>query len=119
MKLLPVSILNNGGPIFMYTILVALLICIILIIKALLKSDSNGKALKLIKSVSLFALVWGFLGMMISLIIACDAISVANRIAHNILAIGLKLALLSPTFGIITFLIARLGIIALILKEKQ
>ena len=37
MKLLPVSILNNGGPIFMYTILVALLICIILIIKALLK----------------------------------------------------------------------------------
>ena len=57
--------------------------------------------------------------MMISLIIACDAISVANRIEHNILAIGLKLALLSPTFGIITFLIARLGIIALILKEKQ
>tara|TARA_B100000768_G_C10890879_1_gene213578 strand:- start:32 stop:388 length:357 start_codon:yes stop_codon:yes gene_type:complete len=118
MKLLPVSILSNGGPLFMYTILFALLVCITLIIKALLKSDSNGKTLKLIKSLSLFALVWGFLGMMISLTSAFEAISISNRISYNIVAAGLKIALLSPAFGMLTFLIARLGIIALILKEK-
>ncbi|MCG1035979.1 MotA/TolQ/ExbB proton channel family protein [Polaribacter sargassicola] len=118
MKLLPLNLLNDGGPLFMYTTLVALLICILLIIKTLLKGDKNEKSLKLIKSISLFALVWGFLGMMIGLIGAFDAISVSKGISHNVLATGLKIALLSPAFGAVTFLIARLGIIGLILREK-
>ncbi|PQJ69295.1 MotA/TolQ/ExbB proton channel family protein [Polaribacter butkevichii] len=118
MKFLIINIFNDGGPLFMYTILAALLICISLILKALLKGDANGKALKLIKSVSLFALVWGFLGMMIGLIGAFDAISITDGISHGVLAGGLKIALLSPAFGMVTFLIARLGIIGLILKEK-
>lgn len=118
MKLLPMSILSDGGPLFMYTTLLALIICIILIIKTLLKGDQNGKVLKLIKSISLFALVWGFLGMMIGLIGAFDAISITDGISHGVLAGGLKIALLAPAFGMVTFLIARLGIIGLILKEK-
>jgi hypothetical protein len=118
MKLLLVNILSDGGPLFMYTILIALLICVTLIIKALLKGDENEKALKLIKSISLFALVWGFLGMMIGLIGAFDAISITEGISHKILAAGLKIALLSPAFGMLAFLIARLGFIGLILKEK-
>lgn len=118
MKLLPLNLLSDGGPLFMYTILITLLICITLILKAFLKGDANGKALKLIKSISLFALVWGFLGMMIGLIGAFDAISITEGISYKILAAGLKIALLSPAFGMVAFLIARLGIIGLILKEK-
>lgn len=118
MKLLPVSILNDGGPLFMYTTLITLIICLVLIVKAFLKGDENGKAQKLIKSVSLFALVWGFLGMMIGLIGAFDAISISEGISHKLLAAGLKIALLSPAFGMFAFLVARLGIIALIFKEK-
>lgn len=118
MKLLPLNLLSDGGPLFMYTTLIALLICITLIIKALLKGDENGKTLKLIKSISLFALVWGFLGMMIGLIGAFDAISLNDGISHGVLAGGLKIALLAPSFGMFTFLIARLGVISLILKEK-
>ena len=118
MKLLPLNLFNDGGPLFMYTTLIALLICIILTVKALLKGDKNGKIIKLIKSVSLFALVWGFLGMMIGLIGAFDAISLSDGISHGVLASGLKIALLAPAFGMFTFLIARLGIIGLILKEK-
>lgn len=110
--------LNEGGPLFMYTILIVLIISIALIIKGFLKPDKNGKTLELVKSLSLFALVWGFLGMMIGLIQAFDAISMATGVSHQVLAFGLKIGLLSPTFGAFAFLVARLGIIGLILKKK-
>lgn len=56
--------------------------------------------------------------MMIGLIGAFDAISLNDGISHGVLAGGLKIALLAPSFGMFTFLIARLGVISLILKEK-
>lgn len=110
--------LSEGGPTFMYTILICLLICIALIIKAFLKGDPEEKLLKLIKSISLFALVWGFLGQMIGLISAFDSIQSMGNVDQGVLAAGLKVGLLSPTFGMFTFLVARLGIIGLILKKK-
>ncbi|GAB7258163.1 MotA/TolQ/ExbB proton channel family protein [Polaribacter sp. OB-PA-B3] len=118
MKLLPMNLLNDGGPLFMYTILITLIICVLLTIIVLIKGDKNDKGLKLIKSISLFALVWGFLGFMIGVIGAINDISMAKRISHQVLAGGLKIALLSPAFGSLTFLIARLGIIGIILKQK-
>ena len=45
---------------------------------------------KLINHVSLFALAWGFLGFMIGMISALDAISVATGISSSVLAGGLK-----------------------------
>lgn len=111
-------LLQEGGPLFMYTILLCLIICIVLIVKALLKGDNNGTSKKLIKHVSLFALIWGFLGFMIGMIGALDAIAIANDIATPVLAGGLKIGMLSPTFGMVAFLIARLGLIGLTLKEK-
>lgn len=110
--------LNEGGPFFMYTILLLLIICIVLIIKEFLKPAQKSKTIEILKSLSLFALVWGFLGLMIGLIVAFDAISFDGNINPGILAGGLKVGLLSPTFGAFTFLIVRLGIIGLILKKK-
>lgn len=69
------NLLNDGGPLFMYTILAVLIICVALIIKEFLKPDEKGKILELLKSLSLFALIFGFLGQMIGLIGAFDAIS--------------------------------------------
>ncbi len=112
------NFLSEGGPLFMYTILLCLLVCVALIIKAFLKGDANNKTRKLIKHVSLFALIWGFLGFMIGMIGALDAISMAGDIATPVLAGGLKIGMLSPTFGMVAFLIARLGLIGLTLKEK-
>ena len=113
------NLLNEGGPLFMYTILLVLIISIILIIKEYLKPNENGKTLELVKSLSLFALVWGFLGLMIGLITAFDAIESFNEnINPAILAGGLKIGLLSPTFGAFAFLVARIGIIGLIIKKK-
>ena len=111
------KLLDEGGPLFMYTILICLLIAVILIVKAFLKGDANGKTQKLIKHISLFALVFGFLGFMIGMIGALDAISMAGDVATPVLAGGLKIGMLSPTFGMVTFLIARLGLIGLTLKK--
>lgn len=118
MNFLIINLLNDGGPIFTYPMVLMLLICIALIIKAFTKGDSDGKTKKLISHISLFALVWGFLGQLIGLIGAFDAIQAAGDIAPSILAAGLKIALLSPTFGMIVFLIGRLGIILLTILKK-
>ncbi|MGB0891428.1 MAG: MotA/TolQ/ExbB proton channel family protein [Flavobacteriaceae bacterium] len=119
--LLPVLLfnrLNEGGPFFMYPILLMLIICIALTATSLIKGDLNNKIYSLIKHISLFALVWGFLGLMIGLITAFDSISSSGGISTPAFASGLKIGLLSPTFGAFTFLVARLGIILLTLKKK-
>ena len=111
--------MKEGGPMFMYPILLMLLICVTLIIKAFTKGDSNGKLIKLTKSISLFAIIWGFVGQLIALIQIFDSVqSTGESINQQVLSKGIKVGLLAPLFGMIVFLIARLGIIGLILKEK-
>lgn len=112
------NFLSEGGPLFMYTLLATLIICIVLIVQAFLKGDENGKLQKLIASISLFALVWGFLGQIIGLITAFDVIESFGIIKPEIIAGGIKVASLAPAFGMVVFLVARLGIIALTLKKK-
>lgn len=110
--------LNEGGPLFMYTTLTLLIVIIALLIRGYVKPATRKKTITLVSSVSLFVLVWGFLGQMIGLIGAFDAIEAAGDVAPSILAGGLKIAILSPLFGMIVFLIARLGIISLNILEK-
>ncbi|MFY0603153.1 MAG: MotA/TolQ/ExbB proton channel family protein [Flavobacteriaceae bacterium] len=118
MKPLFSNLLSDGGPLFMYPLVILLIICIALLIKAFIKGDPDSSTRKLVGSISLFALVWGFLGHLIGLIGALDAISIASDISNGVLAAGLKIALLSPTFGMVVFLIARAGMIGLQLKKK-
>ena len=56
---------------------------------------------------------------MIGLITAFDAIEAAGDISPSMLAGGLKIAILSPLFGMVVFLIARIGIIILNLLKKE
>lgn len=112
--------LEEGGPFFMYPILLLLLILIGLTVKGFLNKGDHTQTLNLLKSISLFALFWGFLGFMIGIIGAFDSIEAVNGdIAPSVLAGGLKIGLLSPLFGIVAFLIGRFGIIALLLKKKH
>lgn len=119
MKPLFFNLLNEGGPLFMNCLLIILIICVALIIAAFIKGDTNGKKQKLIASLSLFALVWGFLGQIIGLIGAFDSIESFGNVSPGVIAGGIKVASLSPAFGMVVFLIARLGIIGLILKNKK
>lgn len=111
--------LNEGGPVFMYTILILLIVIIALLVKVFLKQENIEKTIRLVSSISLFALVWGFLGQIIGLIQAFDTIQSFGNVSPQVLAGGIKIGLLSPLFGMIVFLIARLGIISLILKQKN
>lgn len=109
--------MHEGGSFFMYPILMMLLFCIGAGAYAFLKGDNQSKFQKLISHVSLFTLVWGFLGMMIGLVVAFDAIGPAGSIAPQVLASGIKQGLLSPIFGMVAFLVARVVIIGLTFKK--
>jgi len=118
MKLLMINLLNDGGPTFTYPTLLLLILTIGLLVKAFVKGDADGNNKKLIIHIGLFALVWGFLGQLIGLIGAFDSVQAAGNVAPSVLAAGLKVALLSPTFGMVVFLIGRLGIIILTALKK-
>jgi len=112
------SKIYEGGPVFMYPILVLLVLILILIVKGFINKRDNGKIVTLISSLGLFTVVWGFLGQTIGLIAGFDQIQQMGTVSTQILVGGLKVSLLSPAFGLITFLIARLGIIVLVLVKK-
>lgn len=110
---------NEGGPFFMYAILVLLIIILALFVKGLMDKKDYGKTIALIKSLSWFTVAWGFLGRTIGLIVAFDNVSAHGELTPSLLGEGLKMALLNPLFAIMVFLIARAGIITLILMQKE
>ena len=111
--------LNEGGPFFMYPLLFILILIIVLIVKGFLEKGSVEKTKSLISSIALFAIVWGFLGQIIGLIGAFDAIEAIGEVSPAMLAGGLKVAFLAPVFGMFNFLIGRLGIIVLTWIKKD
>ncbi|NOQ91422.1 MAG: MotA/TolQ/ExbB proton channel family protein [Flavobacteriaceae bacterium] len=113
------SLLNDGGPVFMYPLLVILILVLILIVKGFLNKENITKTIKLISSITLFALVWGFLGHIIGMIGAFDSIEAVGEISPAVMAAGIKISLLVPVFGSFIFLIGRLGIIILTWMQKD
>lgn len=106
----------EGGPIFMVPLLLLLIIIVVLFLKGL--KNNSEKNLKLIKEISLFAFVFGVLGFVIGLLGALEDMAQANDIAPQVMAGGFKAGLLSPTFGMVIFLIGKLFTIILTSKEK-
>ncbi len=110
-------LLSDGGYHFMIPLIILLIISIVLIARGI--KNNTEKNLKLIKSVSLFALVFGFLGFTIGLIEALDKITLATSVDQRILSFGFKMGILPPTFGMFIFLVSRAGIILLISTHKD
>ena len=111
--------LNEGGPFFMYPLFFIIILLLILIVKGFLQKGSVEKTISLISSIALFAIVWGFLGQIIGLIGAFDSIEAVGDVSPAVLAGGLKIAFLAPVFGMIAFLVGRLGIIILTWIKKD
>ncbi|WGH75349.1 MotA/TolQ/ExbB proton channel family protein [Tenacibaculum tangerinum] len=107
----------EGGWMFMVPLLALLLLVIVLFIKGLKNNTEKNAAL--LKSISLFALFFGVLGFVLGLSQALGAIAIVNDIAPQVLAGGLKVGLLAPTFGLIIFLLGRLFDIILLLKREN
>jgi cytochrome c oxidase assembly factor CtaG len=111
--------LYEGGPFFMYPMVVVLFIVIALFIYAIIKKDKFDQIIEYLKSLGWLTAAWGLLGHTIGLIMGFDAVAAAQDIAPEILAAGLKVALLTPLLGTIVFIVARLEIIVLLLLKKK
>lgn len=115
--ILMINFIYEGGALFMVPLLITLIVIVALIIKGFIKEDSDTNR-ALISSLSLFSLVFGILGTTIGLMGAFEAIAIANNISMGVLAVGLRVGLITTSFGLSIFVIGRLGIIALLLKKK-
>tara|TARA_R110002033_G_scaffold94179_1_gene143303 strand:+ start:2701 stop:3060 length:360 start_codon:yes stop_codon:yes gene_type:complete len=115
----------EGGPFFMTLILISLLLSLFFLVKGFLSLKSypekSNKMLRLVSDASLLGLVLGFLGSIIGLIGAFDAIESFDKMDSAILAGGLKVSFLTTVFGSFVFIISRIGILILrsMIKEQN
>lgn len=108
----------EGGPLFMSFILISLLLSVFFIIRGFLSVIKKNqfvlqKNIRLATDSSLLGLVLGFLGSIIGLISGFDKVEAAGNVEPALLAGGLKVSLLTATFGLLSFVIARFGILVL------
>ena len=112
----------EGGALFMSLILICLLISIYFIVKSTLNIKTNNdiskKMLKHINDSGILAMILGFLGAFLGLLSAFDILEATGQAAPSIIAGGLKIALISPIFGLFTFSISRLAILLLRVIQK-
>lgn len=124
MNVLSVFVLNvfvdrfmEGGPLFMSLILICLLLSFLFLTLGFLsrKKDisKSVKMISLASDISVLGLVIGFLGSIIGMIEAFDAIGAIGDISQGMMASGLKVSFLTTVFGAITFILPRIGILVL------
>ena len=112
----------EGGALFMSLILICLLISIYFLVKSLLNIKTNieisKKMLKHISDSGTLGLALGVTGAFIGLITAFDVLEATGEANPSIIAGGLKVALLSPLFGLFTFSVSKLAILILRIIQK-
>lgn len=114
-----IRIFKEGGLFFTIPIFLLMIIIIGLWIKALRTDQLMDKQISLIAHISWFALAWGYLGRTNGLIDGFDEVADIGEFTPSIVTAMLKKALICPLFGLITFIVARAGIIVLELKQKE
>ena len=112
----------EGGALFMSLILICLLLSIYFMVKSFLTLNTNKETskrmLKHIGDSGTLGLALGVLGAFIGLITAFEVIEATGGAAPSIIAGGLKVAILSPIFGLFTFSFAKLSILVLRLIQQ-
>mgnify|MGYP006085132233 FL=1 len=112
----------EGGALFMSLILVSFLISIYYIVKSILNIKTNiGVSIKMLKHIndsSVLGLALGILGAFLGLISAFDVLEASGQADPAVIAGGLKIALLSPLFGLFTFSVSKLAILILRIIQK-
>lgn len=117
------NIFTDGGTLMMSLILICLLLSIAFLIKGFMNvskdSTNSKKMLKLAADSSLLGLVIGFFASILGLITAFDSVEAMGNPDPSVFAGGLKVSLLTATFGLFTFIIARVGILILKALQKE
>jgi biopolymer transport protein ExbB/TolQ len=121
-KFLVINFFSEGGS-FMFLILICLLLSLYFIIRGFLKVKSDikisKKMLLLAVDTSLLGLVIGFFASILGLITAFDSVEAMGNPDPSIFAGGLKVSLLTATFGLLTFILPRVGILILRGMQKE
>ena len=112
----------EGGALFMSLILFCLLMSIFFTVKSMLKiktdKEVSKKILKHISDSGTLGLALGVMGAFLGLISAFDVLEASGAAEPAIIAGGLKVALLSPLFGLFTFSVSKLAILILRIIQK-
>ncbi len=113
----------EGGPLFMSLILICLLLAGTFLAGGFMNLNKNKekteKMTRLASDISILGLVIGFLGSIIGMISAFDAIGNIESVSAGIMAAGLKVSFLTTLFGSVTFILPRIGIIVLRSLQKN
>lgn len=114
-KFLLVGRLEEGGP-GMYIILIALLLSLFFIVMAFVKRNKNEleskKMIGLASESSMVALVVGCLASVMGIIQLFDMVEAVGNVSPELFSGGLKVSLLNITFGLFSFTVARIGVLA-------
>jgi len=103
-----------GSKLFMGIQTIAAVVMIILSIisaKAVLSNQLNEgspRKISLIKEVGLFTLIIGLLASAIDLMGAFQAIEMAGDVSPSLLAAGLKITFITPTYGLLIYALSLL-----------
>ena len=112
----------EGGALFMSLILICLLMSIFFTVKSILKiktdKEVSKKILKHISDSGTLGLALGVMGAFLGLISAFDVLEASGAAEPAIIAGGIKVALLSPLFGLLTFSVSKLAILILRIIQK-
>lgn len=107
--------LQEGGS-AMYIILLAFLLSLIFIVVAFVKQKKDNlvaqKMIGLAAESSLIALVVGCLASVIGIIQLFDMVEAVGDVNPALFSGGLKVSLLTITFGLFSFTVAHIGILA-------
>ena len=109
-------IIEGGAP-FMITLIVLLILTVFLFVRGL--KNNTEKNAKLIKSISLFALVFGVFEFVLGMLGGLEAIAMATSVSRSVLVEGLRVGLLAPTLGLFIYLLGRLFDIILLWKRES
>ena len=115
-----------GGPLFMGLITLILMAGITMTIFTFVRLKSTGEFTvqhlsmpDLIRHIGILALVVGFLGQMIGLFSAFQAIEQVGTVSPALLAGGLKVSSITTIYGIISFCICYLAYFGLNVLVKE
>ena len=107
-----INLFTDGGALFMSLILICLLIALFFIARGIMivkkSSEVTQKSLKLAVDFGLLGLVLGFLGSVLGLISAFDSLEAMGNADPAVFAGGLKVSLLTATFGLLNKLLGHL-----------
>ena len=111
------NIFTEGGSVMMTLILICFLASLFFLIRGFTTLKTNSllsvKMRLMAAESSLLGLVIGFLASILGLISAFDTVEAMGNPNPELFAAGLKISLITATFGLLTFILVRIGILVL------